>query len=98
MSQTRGTKRAGEGKMWIIQYIDWEGTMEELEKWDKEVEKACEKTEGVKYKGRWGPHNKKYHWAYFFKAESFNHWMEMGPKLPRDYSKVSHLVMDYFSQ
>ena len=83
--------------MRIIEYIDWEGTMDELKKWDKEVEKSCKETR-VKYMGRWGPHNKKYHWAYFFEAETFEKWMEMGRKLPRDYSKVSHLEMDYFSQ
>ena len=47
--------------MWIIQYFDWLGTLEELEKLDKMVEKHLEKKEGVKYKGRYGPHNQKFH-------------------------------------
>jgi hypothetical protein len=82
--------------MWVIQYFDWQGTMEELEKFDKIIEKECEKIEGVKYKGRYGPHNKKYHWAYFYKIESYDKWMTMGSDIPRDYSKASHIVVDLF--
>lgn len=82
--------------MWVIQYFDWQGTMEELEEWDKLIEKECEKTEGVKFKGRYGPHNKKYHWAHFFKIDSYDKWMTLGQDMPRDYNKASHIVIDLF--
>jgi hypothetical protein len=81
--------------MWIIQYFDWGGTIDELEKFDKMIEKASEKAEGVKYKGRFGPHNAKYHWVYLYKVESYNHFMNT--KWPeRDYNKMTHLVIEVF--
>ena len=92
----KGLKEQGERKMWVIQYFDWHGTMKELEELDKIVEKECEKAEGLKYKGRYGPHNRKYHWAYFYKAESYNHFNAMGQDIPRDYNKMSHILTEIF--
>ena len=82
--------------MKMISYIDWNGTMEELEKNDKAIEAAAKK-HGIKYMGRMAPHNQKYHWAYFFEGDSFENWMKMAASLPRDYSKVSHQVIEYFT-
>lgn len=82
--------------MWVIQYFDWQGTTEELEKLDKLVEKDCDKLEGVKYKGRYGPHNKKFHWAYFYKTESYDQFNKVGADIPRDYQKASHIVNEIF--
>ena len=82
--------------MWVIQYFDWQGTMEELEEWGKIVEKECEKGEGVKYKGRYGPHNRKYHWAYFFKVDGYNQWNSLGQDIPRNYNKMSHAATEIF--
>ena len=81
--------------MWIIQYFDWAGTMDELEKFDKEVEKSCGEAEGVTFKGRFGPHNAKYHWVYLYKVESYNHFMNQKWP-PRDYNKMTHLVLEVF--
>ena len=83
--------------MRMIAYVDWHGTMDELEKYDKAIEKACKEL-GIKFHGRQAPHNKKYHWAYFYEADSFDDWMKTAAKIPRDYTKVSHMVIDYFTQ
>ena len=47
--------------------------------------------------GRMAPHNQKYHWAYFFEGDSFENWMKMAASVPRDYSKISHQVIEYFT-
>ena len=87
----------GQGKKNVgYTVLYWHGTMEELEKLDKEIKKACEETEGIEYEGRYGPHNKKYHWAHFFKIDSYDKWMAMGDTIPRDYNKMSHIVIDLF--
>ena len=96
MSHNKETNEQGEKQMCVIQYFDWQGTMEELEKFDKVVVKECDKFEGVKYKGRYGPHNKKFHWAYFFKIESYDEFNKVGADIPRDYNKMSHIVIDLF--
>lgn len=81
--------------MWIIQYFDWTGTIDELDKFDKLVEKASADNEGVTYKGRHGPHNRKYHWVYLFKVESYNHFMDVTWPT-RDYNKMTHIVLEVF--
>lgn len=83
--------------MWVIQYMDWHGTMEELEELDKYIEKDCKKIEGVEFVGRYAPHNVKYHWAHFFKVKDYNQFQKIGNDWPRDYNKASHFVINVFT-
>ena len=85
---------SGTTKMYILQYFDWNGTLDELEEAEKMVKKIIDETEGVDFKGRYSPHNKKYHWVFMFKTDSYDALMATWPKMGRDYDKMTHAVME----
>jgi len=77
----------------VLLYFDWFGTAEELKELDEKVMAACAKVEGVEYRGRYAPDNRKYHFVWLFEVESYDKLSEVltGPKAPpRDYKKLTH--------
>ena len=85
--------------MIITMSIDFFGKDEELAKWDKARKKACDDTEGCKYMGRYTSHQARYHWTYFFEADSYDRFMEALGKvtLKRDRNETAHAVIEIFS-
>jgi len=85
--------------MLILLHIDWFGPAEELQESDESIKKACTETDGVKYKGRFTPNQKKYHWTYLFKAENLASWEKAWDKMsesPRDYKKMPYGELEYY--
>jgi hypothetical protein len=85
--------------MLILLHIDWFGSAEELQESDNSLRKACDEIDGVKYKGRFTPNQKKYHWTYLFKAENLASWEKAWEKMsesPRDYNKLTHGELEYY--
>ena len=77
--------------MLVLLYFDWFGTAEELKEGEEKMAATCAKVDGVEYKGRYYPHNRKYHFVYLFEVESFQKLLEtVGAKTPRDYKKLTH--------
>jgi hypothetical protein len=50
-------------------HVDWFGTAEELKEIDETVKKVCAETDGVEYKGRYSPLERKFHWTYVYELE-----------------------------
>jgi hypothetical protein len=85
--------------MLVLFHLDWFGRAEELEELDNTVKKACTETEGVVYKGRYTPNQRKFHWTYFFEAANFAKWEEAWvktSKYPRDFKKLPHGEFEFF--
>lgn len=83
--------------MIVLLYFDWFGTAEELKESEKKQIAAFAQADGVKYKGRYAPDNRKFHFVYMFEVESYEKLLEflMGPKMPpRDYKKLTHGVFE----
>jgi len=82
----------------IIFYLDWAGTQEELKEILDDWKKAADKTDGVKYVAHWIPHSTKWHHAVFYEADSYakvrESWTRVGRE--RDYSKLTHGAMELF--
>jgi uncharacterized protein with von Willebrand factor type A (vWA) domain len=78
----------------VLQYFDYNGSMDDLEKRTKQVEKVANATEGVKFMGRYAPHNRKFHFVFVYEAESYNHMWNAWNKLERDYNVMSHVVIE----
>jgi len=77
----------------VLLYFDWFGTAEELKKSEEKLTAACAELDGVEYKGRYAPDNRKYHFVWLFEVESYDKLLEVltGPKAPpRDYKKLTH--------
>lgn len=68
--------------------------MEDLEESTKKVEEAVKTTDGVKFMGRYAPHNRKYHFVFMYEAESYNHMWNVWNKLERDYDAMPHVVIE----
>jgi hypothetical protein len=79
-------------------YFEWFGDLKELEMYDKKWGKLYDGSDGVAWLGRYAPHNKKYHWVYFFKAKDFNTWVNRKPVdfYKRDYNVIQHSEQEYF--
>jgi len=80
--------------MLVLAYFDWYGTAEELKEQDKAIKDYASKHEGLEYMGRYGPHNKKYHWVRIFKTDKYP--LPQAPT-PRDYKKMTHWVSELLS-
>ena len=80
-------------------HYDWFGTIEELVKLEEGLKNHFDGSDGVKFLGRFGPHNKKYHWTFFFKATDLSTWANRKPLqgFTRDYKIMTLQVMDYYS-
>lgn len=80
-------------------HFDWYGSIEELEKYEESVKKLCEGIDGVKFLGRFEPHNKKFHWTFFFKVKDMSIWAKLPPQpegFERDYKILTHIVNEYY--
>lgn len=79
--------------MIVLLYFDWFGTAGELKALEEGLKIACAEAEGVEYKGRYAPDNRKFHFVYMFEVESYDRLFEVltGPEMPpRDYTKLTH--------
>ena len=84
--------------MIILTHFDWYGTAEKLKKFDEAWKKNCEKHEDSTFMGRYGPWNKKYHWTLFTKVKDISTWQKLndGFEFERNYTELSHLVLDVY--
>ena len=55
--------------MLVLIHFDWFGSAEGLKEGDEAVKKACAETNGVEYKGRYSPLERKFHWTNVFELE-----------------------------
>ena len=88
--------------MYILEHFDWFGDPKELEKWDKIWKKHYDGSADVKFMGRKGPHNKKYHWTNFWKVKNLSTWEnrtwpEETKDFKRDYKVYSHIEYEYYA-
>jgi len=77
----------------VLLYFDWFGTAEELKKSEEKLIAAFAQADGVEYKGRYAPDNRKFHFVYVFEVESYEKLLKVitDPKMPpRDYKKMTH--------
>ena len=58
----------------VLVNIEFWGSDEELKNLDKAIKDAVEKTKDVKYLGRFMPEQTRWHYTYFYKAESLTAW------------------------
>ena len=74
--------------MIVLLYFDWFETAEELSEIEDKMAAICAKKEGVEYRGRYSPDNRKFHFVYMFEAENYEKILEIltDPEMPpRDY-------------
>ena len=83
----------------MLIHMDWAGTADELKEIDEAYKKACEKTEGVEYKGRLIPWNAKYHYTHVFKMDDIRGLYNMMQNWDRtrDYGKMTHGEYEFYS-
>jgi len=85
--------------MIVINYFDWFGSQEELEKVNEAWRKACEETEGIKSTKLYTSHQARYHYAWIIKTDSYDKVMEANSKMPpRDRNKLTHAVTEIFTE
>jgi len=77
--------------MIVLAYFDWYGTEQELKELDEIIDKECAKIDGMKNLGRYGPHNRKYHFCRVFETDTYP--LPSLP-VPRDYNKMTHWVSE----
>jgi len=85
--------------VYVLFHFDWFGSIEELEKLEAGAKKHWDGSDGVKFLGRFGPHNKKYHWTHFYKVTDMSTWANRKPfpGYKRDYKIVTHQEFEYYS-
>jgi len=77
----------------VLLYFDWFGTAEELKESEEKLIAACAEVDGVEYKGRYAPDNRKFHFVWVYEVKSYEKLLEVltGPEMPpRDYKKLTH--------
>ena len=62
--------------MLALYHMDWGGTADRLKAREEAWKKACEKTEGADFLGRYKPWNKRYHWTFVTKVKDLQTWLE----------------------
>ncbi len=85
--------------MIILFYFDWFGTADELNQFDEMVKNVSQQIEGIEYKGRYTPNQKKFHWIWLIESEDFGKWEEawnLLTKYPRDLRKLPHGIIEFF--
>jgi len=84
--------------MYVLSHFDWYGSIEELTKLEEGMKKVCEGIDGIKFLGRFGPHNKKFHWTWFFKSKDMGTWekLQWPEGYERDYKILTHQVNEYY--
>ncbi len=83
--------------MLVLLYFDWFGTPEELKTFDRETKAAIAHAGGVRFRGRYAPDNREFHFVDVFETESYEKLLGAltGPNAPRrDYSKLTHGVFE----
>ena len=92
---------SGMTKMYILSHFDWFGPQEKLKEFDKKLKAFYDGKDGVEFLGRFGPHNQKFHYTFFYKAKDFNAWinrkMPSPPIYERKYDELTHNVMEYYT-
>jgi hypothetical protein len=85
--------------MYILVYFDWFGDIKELEELDNKWKELYDGSDGVEWLGRYGPHNKKLHWVYFYKVKDLSAWANRKPQdfYKRDYNVLTHNIIEYFT-
>ena len=84
--------------MMVLMNLDWYGTVEGLEELTELWKKQAEKTEGVEFKARLSPWNKKYHWTMVLKVDNiacYHDFMSTWD-YDRDFSVLTHGVVDIY--
>ena len=87
--------------MIVLLYFDWFGTAEELEELDEKMKAACAEADGVDYRGRYAPDNRKFHFVSMFEVESYDKLFEAltGSEMPpRYHKKLTHGVFEILSR
>ena len=83
--------------MLMITYYDWFGTPEDHTKFVDATKKACEETEGIKFKGSYIPHQVRYHYAFVYKCDDYGKNREVNQKVqktfPRDRNQMTHAIV-----
>lgn len=85
--------------MIILSYFDYFGPLEELAENLEKVKAVCAEMDGIKFKGQYVPHSRKYHFVRMFEADSYQKFLEMlskGP--PRDRKKTTHGEMEILTE
>ena len=83
--------------MIVLLYFDWFGSAEELKELEEKLIAAFAQTDGVEYKGRYAPDNRKFHFVWVYEVVSYEKLLEVltGPEMPpRDYKKLTHGVFE----
>ena len=62
--------------MIVLLYFDWFGAVEELKEMEGKMIGAFARTDGVEYKGRYAPDNRKFHFANMFETKSYEKVLE----------------------
>ena len=79
--------------MIVLLYFDWFGTVKELEEFEEEAAIVYAKEDGVEFKGRYAPDNRKFHFVYVYETYSYGRLLEvlMSKQMPpRDFKKITH--------
>lgn len=84
--------------MLVLYHEDWGGTDERLTARAEAWKKACEKTEGAEYLGRYKPWNKKYHWTYVTNVKDMQTWIEATQESEWiiDPKEITHLELEFY--
>jgi hypothetical protein len=82
--------------MYILEHLDWYGSIKDLEELEKKLKEACNEA-GVEFLGRFAPHNKKFHWTLFYRVKDLKDWLNVKfDWYKRDRKVHTHSVMEYY--
>ena len=66
------------------------------------TKKACEDTEGIKFKGSYVPHQVRYHYAFVYKCDDYGKMGEVNRKVqktfPRDRNQMTHAIIEVMTE
>ena len=60
--------------MYVLAHFDWFGSVEELDNIALRLKEMFNGSKGVKFLGRFGPQNRKFHWTHFYTAKDLVTW------------------------
>jgi len=83
----------------LITYFDWFGSPDDLEKFTKAWEKACDETSGMNSTKLYTSHQARYHYAWVTDADSYEALMKANSLMPeRDRNVMTHAVIEVLSK
>ena len=82
--------------MLVLWHADWSGTDESLKEREEAWKKACEKTEGAEFLGRYRPWNKKYQWTFVTKVKDLPTWYETTQNEERRARGTTHWELEFY--